>query len=368
MSVESLSLHLVVVGKIIIDEYGKTSPGIVSIGGGGPQAAFGAAAALAAVSEWNIKQSHGESNSNPLPPKQPITFVGPVGKDWTNDDTEALNSMLGSAMDLKLVSSKEHITPRIQLWHDDKQCIQWRALHGSFGPKGADGLWANRPGAQDILSILTQLNQDDYQKDHDNDKNASFGCHVIVEGSHQGPAKGLDVAFLHDSKLRSGFAFVGAEPVAFCDPDTGRLVLEDAQAICDRLETIRPDFVCPDDEMYQSIPSEFWHNLNVAVRKGPRGSVVLPQHTEQPLVIPAATLATPDHKPVNPTGAGNSYSGALSALRHRGLAWLDAACIASAVGAVVCEYPHIPPWNANVITRIREGAKEIKGKVTEQMT
>ncbi len=71
---------VVVVGKIIIDEYGAPDQGQddgspmasrnVNVGGGGPQAAFGAAAALAIL-------SHDDQDP---PSPQPITLIGPVAR------------------------------------------------------------------------------------------------------------------------------------------------------------------------------------------------------------------------------------------------------------------------------------------------
>jgi hypothetical protein len=127
MTVESLSMmtglsdRVLVVGKVIIDEYGKPGEGrgVVSIGGGGPQAAFGAAMALAILSN---------DISDP-PSRQPVTFVGPVGEDWTDADAAALDKILGAAIaSVEIIKAPLLRTPRIQLWHDENQCIQWRPV------------------------------------------------------------------------------------------------------------------------------------------------------------------------------------------------------------------------------------------------
>jgi hypothetical protein len=146
----------VVIGKIIIDEYKK--PGqdqaVVSVGGGGPQAAWGAAAALAVLDEQYRRRLKSSDPSDeyyselPPPPPQPVTFLGPVGK-WTKEENDSLLSVLQPAIaSIHLIEESTLRTPKIQLWHDEKQDIQWFPLEGSWGETGADSLWRNRPSAQ----------------------------------------------------------------------------------------------------------------------------------------------------------------------------------------------------------------------------
>ena len=101
---------VVVVGKIIVDEYGDPFPDLdsdhrdrskvedqgdpappktVSIGGGGPQAAYGAMAALA-VWDGYFKDHEIDTPKESLPP---VVFVAPVGMDWTSAETEALKNV-----------------------------------------------------------------------------------------------------------------------------------------------------------------------------------------------------------------------------------------------------------------------------------
>lgn len=354
MSVEPLATsstlgpnsRLIVVGKIIIDEYGKPDDDnelAISIGGGGPQAAFGAALALASLSKEPMSE---------LPARQPIIFVAPVGDDWKQSDTAALHDLLGDAIkSIEIIKGSGFRTPRIQLWHDDDQCIQWKALHDSFGPEGADGLWANRPTADDILSIMEKQGGVD-----------TFSCHVILEGGVNGAGKGGDVRFLHDNAVQRKVHFLGVEPVAFPD-ETGKVSTDDAKSIVARLEKLSATakFISPDDEIFQAVDPSFWSKYEVASRQGPKGSVVFDQG--KPSMIPVATLDTADGEPINPTGAGNSYSGAMTALRSAGVSLEEAACIASAVGAVFCEYNHIPPWSSDVVARVRQAAEEVRKKL-----
>lgn len=334
--------RVIVVGKVIIDEYGKPDdgPGILSIGGGGPQAAFGAALALATLSN---------DTSDP-PQKQPITFVGPVGGDWSDSDATALDSMLGSALEsVVMIQGLGLRTPRIQLWHDDLQNVVWRPIHDSFGPQGADALWDNRPSAMDMLSLI---GDDEY-----------VSCHVVLEAGTQRPGQGGDVQFLHDDSVRKRLSFLGVEPVAFAEAGSVRVSQVDADCIVSRLSSLSPvlRLVSPDNQIYEAIPLSFWTRYEVGIRKGPMGSTILEE--SRLAAVPAATLVTPNGAPVNPTGAGNAYAGAMTALRSQGVSLLDAACIASAVGAVFCEYDHIPPWSSSVISRVRQATAEVREKL-----
>jgi sugar/nucleoside kinase (ribokinase family) len=76
-----------------------------------------------------------------------------------------------------------------------------------------------------------------------------------------------------------------------------------------------------------------------------------------------AALATPDGEPINPTGAGNAYAAALTACGGTGISPIEAACIASAIGAVFVEYEHLPPWNAQVLSRIRQAVDDVRNKM-----
>ena len=337
---------VVVVGKIIIDEYGQDqSKATVSVGGGGPQAAFGAAAALAILSG---------DNQDP-PSRQPVILIGPVGgDDWTEREERALRETLGNAVsNVRLLPGKSLRTPRIQLWHDGNQNIQWRPLNDSFGPLGAGGLW-RLPRATDFLDVL--------------EASEVVTCHVIIEGGAHSPGDGEDSAFLLDPNVQECIQFLGIEPVVFLSEDTGRVSESDVQSCTSRLGRIpSSNLVSPDNHLFQEVQSTFWDGMEVAVRNGPKGSLFIDRCGKK-LRIPAATLATQDGEPINPTGAGNSYAAAFTTCRGSGASIVDSACIAAAVGAVFCEYEHMPPWSASVLRRIREAANEVGNKVVEEVT
>jgi len=345
---------VVVVGKVILDEYGNPDDFNVSknvdvtVGGGGPQAAWGAAAALAVITG---------ADGSP-PPPQPVTFIGPVGGDWTTREEDALNTLLGPSCEwINLVRAHELRTPRIQIWHDKDQIVQWRAVDGSFGPDGADSLWRNRPSASDILSTKAATND--------------FILHTILEAGANAPGNGYDAAPLSDPSLKEHVSFLSVEPVAFLNDSTGEVSVEDAES-CNQLlgrlsSTI--DFVCPDDHLHRSLDRSIWQKggRRVAVRDGERGSKIFTPSqlstSTSALTVPAAKLLTPNGQPVNPTGAGNAYSAAAAACLGIGLSIIDSSCVATAVGAVVCEHENLPPWSSAVLKRIDDAAKEVRGQV-----
>lgn len=374
---------VVVVGKIIIDEYQspQDDKAIISIGGGGPQAAWGAAAALAVLTSTPIiqhddndnnddnKQQQLSQNENVAPPQQPVLFFGPVGGlDWSLADDAALLDLIGSAVQqVHTVRGERLRTPRIRLWHDEHQTIQWKPLYDSFGEEGARLLWNHRPCAIDILNEL----------DKTVPPLASSGWigHAIMEAGAGSPGDGKDAAAFWDAQLQQRIQFLGIEPVAFPQEATGLIATADAETCIQRLKQFGSilKVVSPDDELFRALEASILSstpplvldpNWEFAIRNGPHGSRILqPTERNDVLTIPAATLETIDGKPVNPTGAGNAYSAAYTTCRGNGLSPIQAASIAAAIGAVLCEYRHIPPWNSEVLARIQRAVSNVQTNV-----
>lgn len=354
--------HVIIVGKIIVDEYGnpdeESSPA-VTVGGGGPQAAMGAALALAANS---YLKDGGRSASQP--PPQPVTMVGPVGDDFSTSEDEALLSILGPALQTspRYFRGKGLVTPRIRLWHDEQQVLQWYALNDSFGESGAAGLWGSHPTVDDYMGII-----EDYP-----DKPI---LQVIVEGGAEAPGGNGDSKPLLDSSIRSAISFLGVEPILFPN-DEGRVSEKDAshcskllQAILDATPRENPASVVisPDMAAYQGIkdvsqPSSFALD-SWPVRDGPKGSHIHQQSPASAIHIPAATLK----ELVNPTGAGNAYSAAFTSLRGSGCDAIGSASIATGVGAVFCEYAHCPPYDWDTIERVVKASEEAKAQVSKEV-
>jgi hypothetical protein len=370
---EGFTSPVVVVGKVIIDEYGdpaKRETPALSIGGGGPQAAFGAACGLAVRDCFDAggtrkMQFDTSSSEYPLPPCMPVAFLGAVGKDWSDNDTGALHSLIGAALDTSpvLIKSEGHMTPRIRLWHDQSQNIQWYAVNDSFGPSGADGLWRNCPSASDLLAVLDE--RDDIDED-------GVALHMIVESGEGAAGGGLDSEPLRNSELLERTSFVGVEPIAFINEEEGKVSAADAASCVRLIESLpRLDVLCPDNDLDSSL-QELGHDretFHIVARNGPKGSILYESGTGdggdvKGKRVPAATLRTSDGNPVNPTGAGNAYSGALSALLGTGSDLLEAATIATGVGAAVCEFKNLPPWNWETLERIRDARDEVREKLS----
>ena len=375
---------MLVVGKIIVDEYGppeELQPNI-TVGGGGPQAAMGAALGLAARGLLLEKKQH---DKNLPPPKQPILFCGPVGDlDFSSPEEDALCDMLLPALQFppRFLRGKDWITPRIRLWHDSDQILQWYALQDSFGDQGAGGLWAHVPSTQDYLEMVDQLllSNMDRQKPR-------MILHMIAEGGAEAPGDNGDARPLWDSQLREKLDFVGVEPILFPNEE-GHVSEKDARYCSKILQQIldattteeggegkslqqQPSVVfSPDMAAYQGMAQadclpqsdvlDSW-----AIRDGPKGSHLLVGQGEtttestRTTIIPAATL----RQLVNPTGAGNAYSAAYTALRGSGCDALLASCLATGVGAVFCEYAHCPPYTWDVIERVAQASQEVKQQV-----
>ncbi|KAL7550874.1 hypothetical protein ACHAWF_014072, partial [Thalassiosira exigua] len=371
--------RVVIVGKVILDRYGDPScrddEAEVTIGGGGPQATWGACAALAvrdmiATSEegtWEREPASAETRGV-APPKQRVTFLAPIGtKNWSPERTEALASLLPMLESPPaLATSSEHITPTIDIWHDEDEIVNWKPVDGSFGLEGADGLWRNRPSAGDILDAI-------------GDHKGNIVLHAILESGADGAGGGLDASPFFDASLVDRVSVAGVEPIVFPEEETGLVTDENAKCVSSLIRRVEASLssscmtsgnekllvVSPDRPCYEALfrsKKEARHDMNAcdveyAVRDGASGSLV------HDLLVPSASLDTLDGVPVNPTGAGNAYAGAYVACRGTGSSAAEAAILANAVGAAVCEHENLPPWTWEVLERMTRGACEVQGKV-----
>ena len=206
--------------------------------------------------------------------------------------------------------------------------------------------------------------------------------HVLLEAGCYATGKGLDALPFFNATLMNRVGGVGIEPIVFPNETTGVVSQEDrigVSSLIRRVEASLSDsckanhdkkllVVSPDRPCYNALFSDgnFTHNsinaqeTEFAVRNGAKGSFV------NNVIIPPATLRTPDGTPINPTGAGNAYSGAYVACRASGSSVEEAGVLANAVGAVVCEYEHLPPWTWAVLERVAEAACEVGENVRRQ--
>ena len=357
---------VVVVGKIIVDDYYREefkqerfdeSSKSVTIGGGGPQAAWGAAAALAILKNESFPFTQGQTTR--FPPRQPVAFVGPIG-EFGEAERTALNAAIGMAIEtIQLVEEPSLLTPKIQLWHDEKQDVHWKPLNNSWGANGADELWKNRPSSQDIISLFASS------------RRVCKNLHLILEMGEVAAGGGKDSMLLEDPELLHLAQYIAIEPVAFPeeDEDTGvtSIPIRDVISCKERLTKHLPDLdmIVPDSHLAEALTGAgFWkqnfdkNEFEVVARYGPEGSRIFSNYDDY-VKIPAASLESKNGKPINPTGAGNAFSAALSTCRSKGLTLYKSTCIATAIGAVVCEYEHLPPWTYNILDRIRRATSEV---------
>lgn len=395
---------VVVVGKIIVDEYGappaadddeddddddttSRSPTLI-VGGGGPQAAMGAALALAALDYLERGSSNKDVPPLPLPP-QPVLLVGAVGDlDFGVAEERQLLQTLQGALQFhpQLIRGQGCVTPRIRLWHEgEEQTLQWYAVDDSFGDeRGAGKLWGMAPSTADLMGAIERSISK-------TSSSSSFGnrpiLHIICEGGVAAPGKNGDSAPLFDPILRRSISCLGIEPILFPQEEDGKVSQDDAihciellQRILDATTTSEqnidaevavPLIVSPDNAAYQAmaesnrlplVPSGT-SNYGVdswAVREGPKGSTITPNNDScNESSFPAATLL----QLVNPTGAGNAYSAAYTTLRGCGCDTVSSASIATGVGAVFCEYKHCPPYTHAVVERILQARDEVLEKI-----
>ena len=399
---------IVVVGKIIVDEYGDPSirdkPQSVTVGGGAPQAAMGAALALAArdlLLYANASKKRQQSDTTSLPPPQPVILMAPVGDlDFTPAEEASLREALQNALQdpPKLIRGSKLKTPRIRLWHDQEQVLQWYALNDSFGPQGAGGLWGKYPSISDYQQLLTSTAT--------SSSNMSPPIlHIVIEGGAEAPGGNGDTDPLLMPSIREAISYLGVEPVTFPN-ELGVVSKKDAthcanllQRIFDATPTSSPSnhpsvVVSPDMPLhlsmlrYNCLPKD-GHTKSVAafdnawaVRDGPRGSILVKYHYNpqeslggnDPLVCPTEEMWIPPaslRELVNPTGAGNAYAAAYTALRGSNhddddddVDPVTSACIANSVGAIFCQYNHCPPYTWDVIERIVETSQELQAQVT----
>jgi len=372
--------QVIIVGKIILDKYGPPEKQIdsVTIGGGGPQAAWAAAASLAVMEYLRETEKNDEKDfilsSNLQQQHQQVTFMAPVGmKNWSPEMSEQLSQLLPPTVKVVLIPSDEHITPTINIWHDANENVRWVPIDGSFDSLGADSLWQNRPSAQDILNEMQQ---------HCDGKSDVI-LHAIIESGAKPTGQGQDALPFLDDDLMSRVSVAGVEPIVFADDTSGMVTNEDSHAVVSLISTMRQSYIAarnqgdenggntlfvltPDRPCYEGMITHAKHTIKeednansnqffeMIIRDGGNGCF-----TTNGMKMPAATLRKKGGLPVNPTGAGNAFSAAYVVCRGNGSSPQEAASIATAIGGVVCEYEHLPPWNPEVIQRIFEAAREV---------
>ncbi|EJK63177.1 hypothetical protein THAOC_16181, partial [Thalassiosira oceanica] len=312
-----------------------------------------------------LEAAFGDGDDTP-PPRQAVTFIGPIGtKNWSGALTRDLSRLLPMlAVPPVLSPSDGHVTPTIDIWHDVDESVRWRPRDGSFGESGAGGLWRERPRPADVLRAIEGLGGPDGGGDRE------VYLHSIVEAGRGSPGKeGGDAAPFLDGDVVRRISGGGVEPVVFPD-ESGTVSREDGDSALGLVARIKasldgsgrmrlPLVVSPDLACWEAFRSSgdfvLVEDAEYAIRNGPEGCI-----TADGRAVPAATLTTDE---VNPTGAGNAFSGAYFACRAAGRDVDESSIVAGAVGAVFCEHPHMPPWSWATLRRIAEAARDIEAKL-----
>ena len=134
-----------------------------------------------------------------------------------------------------LVTSNNHVTPAIQIWHDKYENVTWDPVDDSFGMGGADGLWRVGPFGRDILDAI------DGSRVRGNDGDGEDDVIVLqttLEAGACSAGGGMDTSPFFDAYLMKRVVIASVEPIAF--PDAGAVSHEDARAMYSLVDGIDP--------------------------------------------------------------------------------------------------------------------------------
>jgi hypothetical protein len=140
-----------------------------------------------------ITIDYDDDEASPTPPRQDFTFLAPVGlENWTPSMMESLGYLLPMLRTPPiLVKSDNHVTPAIQIWHDEYKNVTWDPVDDSFGMGGANGLWRVGPSARDILDAIggSRVRGDD-----GDGKDDVVFLHAILEAGACSARGGMDAS------------------------------------------------------------------------------------------------------------------------------------------------------------------------------
>ena len=162
------------------------------------------------------------------PSRQDVTFLAPVGlENWTPSMTELLGYLLPMLCTPPiLVTSNNHVTPAIRIWHNKYENITWDPVDDSFGMGGADGLWRVGPFGRDILDAIDGSRVRGNDGDGEDDV---IVLHTTLEAGACSAGGGMDTSPFFDAYLMKRVVIASVEPIAF--PDAGAVSHEDALAM-----------------------------------------------------------------------------------------------------------------------------------------
>ena len=300
------ALRLAVISKIIVDQVEGSVP---RLGGGGVQAAVAAQIAMRGQSECRL--------------------VAPVGMDFVDS---MLHGLAQRRVDTSGVCRLSHVA------RTPGEAITYEGETAKWTPSGWDH-W------NELCAWVPQLAS---AADLD-------AVHVIVEGGGNGEVLSV-LAALSELPAGERRPTISVEPVMHVVDDSSVAGLARITSIAD---VVSPDLLTayrlarPDDRQAEQHAARkvvedggeealavlargcastiaLRPTAVLAIRDGARGSYLLCNGELRH--VPALKL----DKVLDPTGAGNGYAGALAAQIASGATPMDAAAVASAVGAAFC--------------------------------
>ncbi|KAJ8906177.1 hypothetical protein NDN08_002672 [Rhodosorus marinus] len=308
---------ILVVGKVLIDEFNEKGRLRRSVGGGGPQAAFG--------------------SSVVLPEGKPL-LISLAGSDL-GSSTELVDILRRTGANLSGVKILDLITPHFRITINDDV------------PEHEEG-----PGFENWLTML----QTDYEIPSGHESIDTM--HVLIE---RGGFNDLRLARAWRKNASPG-SFLSFEPVIL--RESPQEDYNSFRAIVSECDTVSPDCNC----FYLSVvkdsdPREVineWSTYgpsSVTVRCGREGSYLWDRKEGKSWHIPIFEVST-----IDVTGAGNAYAAAYATARYvLGHAPLYSASLASAAGAAAVLSEGLPPVDDALKKFVYDAAEDIISRVVQ---
>ena len=303
---------LLVYGKLVIDSIRLASGARASnlLGGGGPQSVLGA--------------------------RFFTDSVGFLTRSGTDLEPGHLDTLHGLGADLQGWHQFPHLqTPRLEFGYDrDQIMLEKDAQPISVVRQGK--IW-NDLLAQDLTWPVA------YKR--------TKGIHLVSEFSNE-----TMVRQALRLKAETG-AMLSLEPLI--DTNT-RSNVDAMKSLIPRVDVFCPDIdaaliLCQTQNPLAAAMA--LHDMGpkyVAIRAGSRGSFVVGHATPQVVQIPPLEVTVMD-----PTGAGNAFSGGLAASVMEGVSLIEAACNATAAACAVLEVAGLPKYSEELAGHVRRRAHQL---------
>ena len=303
---------LLVYGKLVVDSIRLLSGARASnlLGGGGPQSVLGA--------------------------RLFTDSVGFLTRSGTDLEPSHLDTLRGLGADLQGWHQFPHLqTPRLNFSYGQDQIMLEKDAQ-PISVVRQDRIW-NDLLAQDLTWPVA------YKR--------AKGVHLVSEFSNE-----TMVRQALRLKAATG-AMLSLEP----------LVDTNTQSNVDAMKSLIPrvDVVCPDldaalllcqtqNPMAAAMELHAMGPKYVAIRAGSQGSFVAGHTIPRAVQIPPLEVTV-----VDPTGAGNAFSGGLAASLMEGVSLIEAACNATAAACAVLEVAGLPKYSEELTSQVQRRAEQL---------